>query len=215
VITEWIAKVFEDAELLKKGHCQRKQDTNLGMGWLYYALTRMLRPREVVVIGSYRGFTPLVFAKGLADNLEGGRVTFVDPSFVDDFWKDTSRVSAHFALYGIDNIRHFLMTTQEFVETQEYRDLSDIGLVFVDGYHARDQACFDFEAFEDKLAEGGIVLFHDSVEVATTPIYGKDRVYERRVRFFIDELKTRHDLQIFDIPLAKGLTLVSRKVKTE
>jgi predicted O-methyltransferase YrrM len=207
---DWIARLLADEDLLRMGHCQRAEDLNLGMGWLYYGLARLVRPRAVVVIGSLRGFAPLLFAKGLADNVEGGTVLFIDPSHVDDFWKDGDRVREYFAGFGVKNIRHFRMTTQQFTTTGTYRELRDVGLVMIDGYHSREQARFDFEAFAGKLSANGLVLFHDSVEVGTTPIYGRDRVYERRVKFFLDELKSRPDLQVLDLPFAKGLSLVRK-----
>src|SRR5262249_32099973 len=117
----WIDQLFANPQLLRMGHLQRAEDRNLGLGWMYYALARILRPRTVVVIGSWRGFAALVFGKALGDNLEGGRIVFIDPSLVDDFWKDPDSVRRHFSSYGVDNVEHFRMTTQEFVETEDYR----------------------------------------------------------------------------------------------
>ena len=206
----WIDQLFANPQLLRMGHLQRAEDRNLGLGWMYYALARILRPRTVVVIGSWRGFTPLVFGKALGDNLEGGRVVFIDPSLVDDFWKDPESVRRHFSSYGVDNIEHFRMTTQEFIKTEEYRGLSDAGLVFVDGYHSEEQAEFDFEAFAPRLALQGVVLFHDSIHVRNSTFYGVDREYEHRVCCLIDRLRLRSDLQVFDMPFASGVTLVRR-----
>jgi hypothetical protein len=59
-LTQWIAELLTQPDMLEMGHLQRKEDLNLGMGWLYYALARMLRPKLAVVIGSYRGFVPIV-----------------------------------------------------------------------------------------------------------------------------------------------------------
>ena len=114
-MNDWIARLFEHPDLLRMGHGQRVEDLNLGLGWLYYALGRVLRPRKAVVIGSYRGFVPLVLGKALAENFEHGEVTFLDPSFADDFWKDENEVRRYFHGFGSDNIHHFRMTTQEFV----------------------------------------------------------------------------------------------------
>ena len=86
--------------MLQMGHAQRAEDLNLGLGWLYYGLARLLRPQRIVVIGSYRGFAPMLFARALADNGEGGRVTLIEPSLVDDFWTDSNRVAAHFSEAG-------------------------------------------------------------------------------------------------------------------
>jgi predicted O-methyltransferase YrrM len=209
-LTRWIGRLFEEQGLLRMGHNQRADDLNLGLGWVYYALGRLLHPRRAVVIGSYRGFVPLVLARALADNLEGGEVTFIDPSMVDDFWADPDAVAEYLARFGIDNVRHFLMTTQEFVETDAYRALDDVGLVFIDGYHSAEQARFDYAAFEKLLAPRGVVLFHDSMVIRPSAIYGADRTYEIEVQRFVGELKRDGTLQLFDVPFGTGLTLLRK-----
>lgn len=207
-MNEWIARLFAHPELTRMGHGQRVDDLNLGLGWLYYALARVLRPARVVVIGSYRGFVPLVLGRALADNLEKGQVYFIDPSLVDDFWKDPAAVANHFAGLGVTNIQHFLMTTQEFVATDAYRQLGPVGIVFVDGYHSEEQARFDYEAFRDRLTPDGMVLFHDSARIRMSQMYGQDRAYEHRVKCFVDVLRRDPKLQVFDLPVAAGVTLV-------
>ena len=91
-MNDWIATLFQQPDLLRMGHGQRSEDLNLGLGWLYYGLTRAIRPSTIVAIGSFRGFVPLVLGKASQDNVENGRVYFIDPSLVDDFWKDPARV---------------------------------------------------------------------------------------------------------------------------
>jgi hypothetical protein len=54
----WIARLLADDEMVTMGHHQRRADLNLGMGWLYYGFARLVRPKQVVVIGSWRGFVP-------------------------------------------------------------------------------------------------------------------------------------------------------------
>lgn len=210
-MTDWIAALFQHRDLTRMGHFQRAEDRNLGLGWLYYALARVLRPAHAVVIGSYRGFVPLVLGKALADNSEGGVVTFIDPSFIDEFWTDPQRVRTYFAGFGVTNVHHHRMTTQQFVESEPYRGLSCVGLVFVDGYHSEEQARFDYEAFRDLLAPDGIILFHDSVRFRVSRMYGPDREYTHRVKCFIEVLKHDPGLQVFDLPFGDGVTLV-RKV---
>ncbi len=209
-MNDWLAKLLDNPDLCRMGHAQRVADLNLGLGWLYYGLARVYRPTTVVVIGSFRGFVPLVFAKALADNVEKGVVHFIDPSLVDDFWKDPQAVQAYFAEKGANNIRHHLATTQEFVAGDAYRQLERVDILFVDGYHSADQARFDYEAFQGKLADDGIVLFHDSISTKMSKIYGPDRVYEHDVYRFIDVLKKDATLQVFDLPFAQGVTLVRR-----
>jgi len=209
---KWIERLFEHPELVDQGHAQRTEDSNLGLGWLYYSLARVIRAKTVVVIGSHRGFVPLILGKALADNSEGGQVLFIDPSFVDDFWKDPQTVRDYFASFGVTNVRHFPMTTQQFVESEAYLALDKVGIVFVDGYHSEQQARFDYEAFEGLLERTGVILLHDSVWVERSEIYGPDRAYKIRVKYFIDELKDDRSLQVFDLPFDSGVTLV-RKAK--
>ena len=207
---DWIAELFRDPGLTRMGHAQRVEDLNLGLGWLYYGLARVLRPATVVVIGSFRGFTPLVFGRGLADNCEGGRICFIDPSFVDDFWKDDAAVREHFTRFGVGNVEHFLMTTQQFVECDAFRSMGPVGILFIDGYHSEEQARFDYEAFQDRLTQDAVILLHDSIRVRPSGIYGPERVYTHRVKFFVDTLKQDPALQVFDLPFGGGVTLVRR-----
>ena len=72
------------------------------------------------------------------------------------------------------------------------------------------QAKFDFESFVPRLADNGLVLFHDSVRVRWSRIYGEDKAFEHRVKDFMDELKTDPRWQVFDLPFGDGVTLVRR-----
>jgi predicted O-methyltransferase YrrM len=207
-MTDWIARLFEHPGLTRMGHGQRVADLNLGLGWLYYGLARVLRPARVVVIGSLRGFVPLIFGKALADNVENGQVYFIDPSLVDDFWKVPQAVEDYFAGFGVTNVRHFLMTTQQFVECDAYRSLGGVGIVFVDGYHSEEQARFDYEAFRGRLTPDGMVLFHDSIASQYSRMYGAGRGYRYGVKSFMDVLKKDPCLQVFDLPFAQGVTFV-------
>lgn len=211
-LNDWIAALFAHPNLLRMGHGQRAEDQNLGLGWLYYALARIFRPTSIVVIGSYRGFAPLVFARALADNSAGGELHFIDPSLVDDHWKDPAAVQAYFGEFEATNITHHCMTTQDFLTTPAFRELEPPGIVFVDGYHTAEQARFDFNAFADKLAPQGIILLHDSVWRTPSPMYGPGREYVRDVVDFVSELKADPEWQVFDLPFGEGLSLVRRAV---
>ena len=212
-MNDWIGRLFQNADLLRMGHSQRLVDLNLGMGWLYYGLARLIRPQKVVVIGSWRGFVPLVFGKALTDNLEGGSVLFIDPSLVDDFWKDPVAVRDHFARHGVTNVEHFLMTTQQFVESDTYRALGETAIVMIDGYHTAQQARYDYEAFQHLVPPHGVILLHDSLNVDTVNIYGPERAYQRSVKYFVEQLKNDPQLQVFDLPFAGGLTLVQNALQ--
>ncbi len=207
----FIKQLFEDPKMLKMGHAQRCDDDNLGLGWLYYALARIVRHPSAVVIGSWRGFVPLLIARGLAENLENGRVVFIEPSLVDDYWQDPDRVRERFAEFGIENVDHYQMTTQNFVQTDSYRRLGEIGLLFIDGLHTYDQARFDFEVFADHLAENGIALFHDSAKRGTSGMYGPEGRYRYSVHEYILELEDTGNFEVFTLPFDSGVTLVRKR----
>src|SRR5262245_13304964 len=115
------------------GHHEDQSHLNLGFGFLYYALARMLRPKHVVVIGSGYGFSVVCFALALKDNGEG-MLTFIDPSYsvISDGpfrtiggtaqWSSPEKVHAHFARFEIDGIvTHHRMTSQAFFYGYEKR----------------------------------------------------------------------------------------------
>jgi predicted O-methyltransferase YrrM len=211
---DFIRNLFSDPEMLRMGHFQRQEDLNLGLGWIYYALGRIIRPARAVVIGSFRGFAPSIVAKSLLDNAEGGEVVFIDPSYVDDFWADAAKIESHFRELGTPNIRHYRYTTQEFTATPACAELRDVGLLMIDGYHTAEQARLDYLAFLDKLAENAVVLFHDSVHQKTSPIYGKDSPYTHTVFKFMERLKKTPGLEVFTLPFDDGLTLVQGRPET-
>ncbi|MBG9386537.1 class I SAM-dependent methyltransferase [Caenimonas sp. DR4.4] len=203
----WIGQLLAAEGLAAMGHAQRPDQADLGLGWLYYGLARLIKPELAVVIGSWRGFAPMVIARALADNGQG-RVLFIDPSLVDDFWRDPAAVRAYFARFGLHNIDHHRLTTQEFVASPRYSALGEVGLLFIDGYHSEEQARFDYESFRPSVPAHGVALFHDSIRVRPSRIYGDDKVYEHRVRHLIDELRGRQGLQVVDLPYGDGLTMV-------
>lgn len=193
------------------GHAQRAEARCLGLGWIYDGLARVSRPRTALVIGSWRGFVPLVLSRALKDNGDGGEVTFVDPSLVDDFWRDSSSVADWFARFGAGNIRHFPSTSQEFASGAGYAALESLDLAFIDGYHALEQVRFDFEICMRKLAPGGWILLHDSLRVRDSGIYGHGRSYRQEVRLFVDELRGDGTLELLDLPYGDGVTLLRKR----
>lgn len=205
----WIKQLFALHAGRNMGHDQRAADLNLGLGWLYYALARMYKPETAVVIGSWRGFAPMIIAKAMSENLGGGKVIFIDPSHVDDFWADPKKVREHFELFGVvDHIEHHRLTTQQFVDTRAHHKLDwRVGLLFVDGLHTAEQARFDHQAFISKLRPGAPVLFHDSQSTLRSSLYGADKAYNHSVGVYLEELRQRA-YHVTDFPFGSGVALV-------
>lgn len=205
---DWIERLLAEPELCKMGHGQSAANADLGLGWLYYALARLQRPRLAVCIGSWRGFVPLLLGKALQDARQDGRVLFIDPSLVDDFWREPARTQAWFARFGVHNVEHHAQTTQDFVRSPRHAGLGPVGLLFVDGMHTAEQARFDHEAFAPLLEAGAPVLFHDGVRRRISRCYGPGREYEHTVVDYIDELRRRPELEVCTVEQGSGVVLV-------
>ena len=119
-----LRSIFRYAKPL--GHFESADDLNLGFGYLYYALGRMLRPRQVLVIGSGFGFSVVCLALALRDNASGA-LNFVDPSYSligngpfktvggTAQWDDPEKVKRHFARFGVEHIvRHHHQRSDEY-----------------------------------------------------------------------------------------------------
>ena len=191
------------------GHNQDHERLDLGLGWFYYGLTRSLRPSRVVVIGSWRGFAPMLMAQALQDGGLDGELVFIDPSLADGQWR--SGVDEYFSGFGIHCIRHFCETSQEFLAAGRLEPGS-IDLLFIDGYHTEEQCRLEFEGFWPLLTERAVSLFHDSSSRIISKIYGPDKRYEHTVWRFVDELRARPELEVVNLDIAQGVAMVKRRV---
>lgn len=196
--------------LANSGHLCDPATDNLGLGLIYYAYARVYNPRHIVVIGSHRGFVPLVFGRALQDNNQGGRVTFIDPSMADDFWKNPNEVLHHFRSFGVSNIDHWCMTTEQFMLDRRNRShlvTDGVGILFIDGMHTAEAAENDYESFTDILK--GPAFFHDSLHVGTNKMYGKP--YIRSVGNYVQHLRNYHKTtDVIEIDVHPGLAIVSK-----
>jgi predicted O-methyltransferase YrrM len=206
-LPQLIESMAKQPDLWEMGHDQKPETQDLGLGWLYYGLARSLRPSRVVVIGSWRGFVPMLLAQALQDQGKGGELLFIDPSFVDDQW--TGDVEAYFASYGLHCIRHFRETSQQFLAADRLPPAS-IDMLFIDGYHSAEQCRLEFEGFAPLLSSRAMTLFHDSTSRMKTSIYGKENTYIHSVWRYIEELRQRPDLEILNLDIAQGIALVQR-----
>lgn len=151
---EMISAVFEFAKPL--GHYEDREQLNLGFGFLYYGLIRVLRPDHVLVIGSGYGFSVVCLALGLKDN-DKGLLTFVDPSYdlLKDgpfktvggrgYWDDPEKVIGHFSRFGIqDRVTHYKLSNKEFFPRFDSLGLPAVDVAFLDGNHAFENVRYDF-----------------------------------------------------------------------
>jgi predicted O-methyltransferase YrrM len=137
---------------------------DLGFGFIYYALARVLKPEQVVVVGSYRGFSVVCTALGLVHNRKG-RLQFIDAAIVDDFWTNPARVRRHFRRLGVDArvTLHRMTTGQWLVRSRRARaGRPFIDLLLLDGDHSFRGTAFDYRKLGRLVRPGGHILLHDS-----------------------------------------------------
>ena len=225
MLDKWLNKFFENKDLhpnrtgqgaVKAGpplwggryKYNEKKDIetkNLGLGWLYYSFARLYKPKLTVMIGSGRGFMPLLVSKGMKDNNIKCKTHFIDPSLDDDFWKDPKKNKELFRKYEVEDlINHHLLTTQEFIKTKTYKNIKNIDILCIDGSHFYEFVKFDWNAFKGKLSDDAIILFHDTISRSKNPKWSGPR------KVLLEILKDKN-LQSFDFNFGAGLTIVQKK----
>jgi predicted O-methyltransferase YrrM len=208
-LPQLIDRMSQDKDLWMMGHGQDHSSLDIGLGWTYYGITRSHKPKLAVVIGSWRGFVPMLIAQAIQDTGNNGRLLFIDPSLVDEQWSQ-GRTDAYFSDYGLQCIDHRLQTSQELIADPEFA-LLEIDLLFIDGLHTEEQCRLEFEAFSRQLTTNAITLFHDTHSRIQSKIYGADKPYTHTVCRYMDVLRARDDLQVFDLPIDQGITLIQRR----
>lgn len=184
------------------GQATDERTANLGFGYIYYALTRLYQPDQIVCIGSYRGFSPVCFALGLRDNGRG-RCYFIDPGKVDRYWHDPENVKGLEQTFGIrDYWQHLRQTSQKVIAEGQIH--GPIGMLFIDGDHSYEGVKFDFEHFGAQVSEGGLILFHDSTAE------GRGYTPWEVKRFLDSEVYGRAEFETFTLPFAAGLTIMKK-----
>ena len=215
-------------ETLPSYQATSKQDQNIGFGYLFYGLARTLRPRNVVVIGSKAGFSPLCFALGVAENngsgisnvecyntltesRKQGGIYFVDPSYSADrndenhwygigTWDDANETFQRWQRFGVEDIvKHYKLKSEEFVLHQDCP--GDIDIVYIDGDHSFDGVIHDINAFAPLLSPRGVMVAHD-VDPKLKEHYPEVGGFEA-----IESLP-RDKWEVFRLPIYPGLAFL-------
>jgi pimeloyl-ACP methyl ester carboxylesterase len=205
--------IFEKAKPL--GHGEKKEQLNLGFGFVYYGLGRALRPKHVVVIGSGYGFSVVCLALACKDNGKG-KVSFVDPAFAwfregpfqtlggTGMWKKPEQVINHFSQFGVENqVSHFRLTSREFFLSYNRYGLPAVDLGFIDGNHSYSHVREDFLALCSHSRPGAYLFLHDT----HLPI--RERLRHSGVKRWLKVVKDHQGLfEVIDFPFSSGVALV-------
>jgi predicted O-methyltransferase YrrM len=134
----------------------------VGLGTLAYEIVTHFKPKKIVELGSFGGFSTC--AMGLAlKHLGEGQI------FAVDTWAG----DPHTGLYGDEVYEAFLFKRKDLGLTNTICPLrmtfeeasrhitSEIDLLHVDGWHTFRAVNNDFRLFRRHLSPGSLVLFHD------------------------------------------------------
>jgi len=135
----------------------------------------------VVEIGSAQGRSTLVLAQALCDG-NGGEVFAIDPLVHNEAIPSAqahneTALRKNIALSGLTNIE----IIKDFSSDVGQWFDRPIDLLFIDGDHRYDRVKADFDIFEPKVVDGGIIAMHDvgvcagPRRVAHEEIYGSSR----------------------------------------
>jgi len=145
-------------DLKPMGQATNPREDNLGLGWIYYGLVRALRPKLVVEIGSYRGFSTMCLACGIRDNSSRkGKLISIDPGMEDGYWHEPTTVPFLSRAFGISAQmwEHHLCRSDEFWAKSP---LLQIDLCLIDGDHTYEGAMEDLNTYGKASS---YFLFHD------------------------------------------------------
>lgn len=179
-----------------------KDKLDLGFGLIHYSLIRNIKPKNLLCIGSGRGFIPAVMALACKDN-KLGKVDFVDAGFGEEdwygkwekkgFWKqvDPKKYFNFFELNKYLNIN--IKTTESFIKEKLNKKKYDF--IYIDGDHTYEGVKKDYKLIVSLLKKGSFLLFHDTVKI--------DNNY--KVKKFIDENNFKNRI---NLDFSSGLTIV-------
>lgn len=191
------------------GHNINFKQFFLGFGLIHYSFIRNWKPKNILCVGSRKGFIPAVLALACKDN-NFGHVDFVDAGYDQDqstkhwggigFWKkyDTKE---HFGKIGVsDFITTYVMTTQEYADKFPKKHYQ---YIYIDGDHSYEGVKFDYSLFWPRLDKQCFMSFHDVVAhgYLDKGLFG--------VKKFWEELKTTHKI-IFPFPKDSGLGIIQK-----
>lgn len=204
-----LSRVLVDVYNGDDGHQSNRTQYFLGFGLIHYAFIRNLKPENVLVIGSRKGFIPATIALACKDNRRG-RVDFVDAGYDQanpskhwsgtGFWKKQSP-RKHFSQIGVqDYINTYVMRSAEYARKFPKKRYQ---YIYIDGDHSYKGVKSDWKIFWPRLDRGGFMSFHDVVArgYLDKGLFGVWKLWK--------EIGGKHAI-VFPFPKESGLGIVQK-----
>ena len=167
-------------------------------GELLRMFSRMLRPRRVLELGTYTGYSALCLAEGLADD---GKLITIEHN---DELEETIRRNFSRSPLG-DRIELIIGDAKEWLTANSQQQKAD--LVFIDA--DKREYCAYYEAVFPLLRQGGFILADNTLWDGhiIDPAYDKDK-QTVELRRFNDMVAADDRVSQVILPLRDGLTVI-------
>lgn len=167
-------------------------------------LSHMIRPKRILELGTFTGYSALCLAEGLA---EGGRLITIEHN--DELEETIQRNIAQSPLS--DRIELIIGDAVERVNELRNKGVNEFDLVFIDA--DKREYCAYLEAVYPLVPVGGFILADNTLWDGhiVDPAYDKDK-QTLGLRAFNDKVKEDNRFEQVILPLRDGLTMI-RKVK--
>ncbi|MEW6145499.1 MAG: class I SAM-dependent methyltransferase [Thermodesulfobacteriota bacterium] len=181
-----------------------------GVGEILYSIARNLRPRTIVEIGTFIGYSTICFAQAMEDNRQGaGTVYGIDlfqphakhPLFLkQDVENPLQLAEENSRKSGLEHRIVFLKGSSHELAGDLLSRIDSIDILFIDGDHTFNGVLRDYNLYHAKVRKNGLIIFHD--------IY-PDKCGWWGPRILLDTLKrrTRKRYEILEIETPDGFGL--------
>ena len=199
--SEWLEAITRDTYVhilnphMLSGHIQ---------GRVLSMLSHMIRPKRILELGTYTGYSALCLAEGLA---EDGRLISIEHN---DELEETIRRNLARSPLG-EKIELLIGDAVERVKELASEGKNEFELVFIDA--DKREYCAYIEAVYPLVPTGGFILADNTLWDGhiIDPAYDRDK-QTLGLRAFNDKMKEDDRFEQVILPLRDGLTLI-RKVK--
>lgn len=174
--------------------------SGLLQGRLLKMLVNMIRPKRVLELGTFSGFSALCIAEALEPEAT------IDTIEIDDELEDFIRHNLSLASCG-EKVNLHIGKAEEIMEKW---DANTFDLIFIDADKRR--YILDFDLALPLLKKGGYILADNTLWDGHVIDPAKDNDPQTRgIKEFNDMICKRQDIEAVILPLRDGLTLIRKK----
>lgn len=142
-----------------------------GVGEILYSLARNLKPRTVVEIGCFIGYSSICFAQAMEDNgQDNGTVYGIDlfqphienPLFLKESIDNPLQLAENnVKKAGLEHRITFIKGSASLLAKDFLNKIENIDILFIDGDHSYKGVIDDYNLYHPRVRKGGLIVFHD------------------------------------------------------